>query len=147
MTFIAFRKTLYITYLHFLSYSILLSLKVAFLEDSWWSKMLDGNYSKSYKEKVDAGRFIQVQCFPLYSILLALNQTRVDYFSLDVEGTEKGVLDSIPWDKVDIRTMSIEFNKWSGGKSSLIAYMARQGYKAVSEIDTDKAHDIIFLRL
>ena len=46
---------------------------------------------------------ISAQCFPLYSILLALNQTTVDYFSLDIEGSELDVLRTIPWDKVDIK--------------------------------------------
>lgn len=46
---------------------------------------------------------VDVQCFPLYSFLLALNVTTVDYFSLDVEGAEYKVLQTIPWDKVDIK--------------------------------------------
>ena len=29
-----------------------------------------------------------VPCFPLHALLVALNQTTVDYFSLDVEGFE-----------------------------------------------------------
>ena len=47
--------------------------------------------------------YAEVQCLPLYSILLALNTTTVDYFSLDVEGAELGVLKTIPWDKVNIK--------------------------------------------
>lgn len=43
-----------------------------------------------------------VRCFPLYSFLVALNTTTVDYFSLDVEGSEYDVLRNIPWNKVDI---------------------------------------------
>ena len=46
---------------------------------------------------------VQVQCFPLYSILLAVNRTAVDFFSLDVEGSELDVLSTIPWHKVDIK--------------------------------------------
>ena len=46
---------------------------------------------------------VQVQCFPIFSILTALNVTTVDYFSLDVEGNEFDVLETIPWDKVDIK--------------------------------------------
>ena len=48
-----------------------------------------------------------IQCFPLYSILLSLNQTSVDYFSLDVEHLEIKVLETIPWDKVRIKVYSI----------------------------------------
>ncbi len=46
---------------------------------------------------------ITAQCFPLYSILLALNRTTIDYFSLDIEGYELDVLRTIPWSKVDIK--------------------------------------------
>ena len=46
---------------------------------------------------------ITVQCFPLYSILLAVNRTQVDYFGLAVEGNELRVLKTIPWTKVDIK--------------------------------------------
>lgn len=46
---------------------------------------------------------VQVQCFPLFSILSALNRTQVDYFSLDIEGDELAVLKTIPWDRVDIK--------------------------------------------
>ncbi len=46
---------------------------------------------------------IKIQCFPFYSLLLAVKQTTVDYFSLDIEGHEKRVLETIPWDKVDIK--------------------------------------------
>ena len=42
---------------------------------------------------------IQIQCFPLYSLLLALNQTRVDFLSLDIEGYELSVLKTIPFEK------------------------------------------------
>ena len=34
------------------------------------------------------GRRIRVQCFPLYSVLMALGNPTVHYFSLDIEGAE-----------------------------------------------------------
>ena len=42
-------------------------------------------------------------CLPLYSILLSIGNPTVDYFSLDVEGAEMGILKAVPWDKVDIK--------------------------------------------
>ena len=44
-----------------------------------------------------------VTCYPLFSLLLAMNVSRVDYFSLDVEGWELEVLKTIPFDKIDIK--------------------------------------------
>lgn len=49
------------------------------------------------------GQVISAQCFPLYSILLAVGRTSVDFFSLDVEGFELPILKTIPWHKVDIK--------------------------------------------
>lgn len=46
---------------------------------------------------------VNVQCFPLYTYLLALNITVIDYFSLDVEGSELNVLKTIPFDKINIK--------------------------------------------
>lgn len=51
-------------------------------------------------------RLTRVQCFPLYSILLAVGQTNIDYFSLDVEGSETDVLTNVPWHKVDIKVIT-----------------------------------------
>ena len=51
---------------------------------------------------------VEVQCFPIFSILTALNVTTVDYFSLDVEGNEFDILKTIPWKKVNIK-VNIDF--------------------------------------
>ena len=48
---------------------------------------------------------IQILCFPLYSILLALENPTVHYLSLDVEGSEFPILKTIPFDKVDIKVI------------------------------------------
>ena len=41
---------------------------------------------------------LRLQCLPLYTILLALGNPTVNYFSLDIEGAEYPVLQTIPWD-------------------------------------------------
>lgn len=46
--------------------------------------------------------FVNVTCLPLFSILMALDNPIIDYFSLDVEGSELAVLKTIPFDKVNI---------------------------------------------
>ena len=52
---------------------------------------------------------LQVQCFPLFSVLAALGNPTVDYFSLDVEGAELLILKTIPWDRQKFRVLGIEF--------------------------------------
>ena len=49
---------------------------------------------------------VDVICFPLFGVLKAMNVTKVDYFSLDVEGAEMDVLRTIPFDDLDI---TVEF--------------------------------------
>jgi len=44
-----------------------------------------------------------VECFPLFSLLTALNVTEVDYLSLDVQGPELKILKTIPYEKVNIK--------------------------------------------
>ena len=48
---------------------------------------------------------IQSVCFPFHSILFAIGNPTVDYFSLDIEGIELDILKTIPWDKVNIKVV------------------------------------------
>ena len=41
-----------------------------------------------YYSHGDTMRTIKVQCFPIYSVLKAIGNPRIDYFSLDIEGAE-----------------------------------------------------------
>ena len=55
---------------------------------------------------------------------MAVGQTGVDYFSLDVEGPELEILQTIPFDKMAIDVISIEYkvlgvNRREGRDSSL----------------------------
>ena len=52
------------------------------------------------------GKTITAQCFPLQSVLVALGNPIVDYFSLDVEGSEFPILKSLDWDNVNISIIS-----------------------------------------
>ena len=40
------------------------------------------------------GKRIRVQCFPLYSVLMALGNPTIHFFSLDIEGAELMVSDN-----------------------------------------------------
>jgi len=93
-----------------------------------------------------------VPCFPLESLLLAINQTRVDYFSLDVEGMELEVLETIPWSRLDIRTLSVEDKHVKRGSKAVVKYMTDEGYRLAAELRTASAaqhiyvHDLIFVK-
>ena len=51
---------------------------------------------------------IRVVCLPLITILNAIGNPKIDYFSLDIEGAELAVLNTIPWEKVDIKVKNHE---------------------------------------
>ncbi|XP_069195108.1 protein Star-like [Procambarus clarkii] len=71
----------------------------------------------------------RTKALPFYSILLALNVTQIDFFSLDIEGSEMKVLRTIPWDKIKIRLMCVEINHIPEGFQTLLEFMKKQGYK------------------
>jgi len=52
-----------------------------------------------------------VQCYPLHSLLQAVGNPTVDFFSLDIEGAEMNVLRTIPFNEVNIKVFLIETNK------------------------------------
>ena len=53
-------------------------------------------------KELNEDNLANVICFPLFGVLKAINVTKVDYFSLDVEGNEMDVLRTIPFDEVEI---------------------------------------------
>jgi len=56
-------------------------------------------------------RRVDMWCFPLRSLLLAINYTkRIDYFTLDIEGAEMAVLDSLPWEKLEFGVIQVIFH-------------------------------------
>lgn len=95
-----------------------------------------------------SGVHISVQCFPFMDYMLALNVTTVNYFSLDIEGHELEVLKTIPFDAINIETLSVEFSHVAAGRQELIDFMETKGYYVYSfVVRTDKlAHDAIFVK-
>ncbi|XP_071524461.1 uncharacterized protein [Panulirus ornatus] len=74
-------------------------------------------------------------CFPLISYLLALNVTTVDFLSLDTQGTEIGILKSLPWSAIAIRVIIVEIED-STFDPSLTGYMNDRGYVLITH-ETD----------
>jgi hypothetical protein len=63
-------------------------------------------------------------------MMMALNQPHIDYLSLDVEGAELPILKTIPFDKLDISVITVEY-KHSVVRQEYVEYMDKQGYKMV----------------
>lgn len=96
-----------------------------------------------YKKTLNR-RTIQVQCFPLYSILQALGNPTIDLFSLDIEGAELPVLKTIPWEKVKIRALMVEVNHvgqiFEGTVSDLDSFLDENGFKFYKTVTLDNIY-------
>jgi FkbM family methyltransferase len=106
------------------------------------SDSLSGRLSEMHvvhQERIDSetGKVKQlayVPCFSLHTVLKAIGVSRVDYFSLDVEGGEVDVLNSIDPTKLDIRTFTIEHNGYDDRKAQIAEVMKKKGYKFVRDV-------------
>ena len=93
------------------------------------------------------GETVEMQCMPIYSLLLALGNPTVDFLSLDIEGAEYQVLRTIPWDKVDIRALSVETqfagDVLDGSRKDIFDLLLGVGFSHLGSL----ARDDIFVRL
>jgi hypothetical protein len=64
--------------------------------------------------------------------MLALNRTKIDFFSLDVEGQELNVLRTIPFDKLDISVLAVEYLHTD--RLKLKSFMEDKGYTTVKTL-------------
>lgn len=68
---------------------------------------------------ISQSQLLRMQCVPFYSIIQALGNPKIDFFSLDIDGVDLQVLMTIPWDKVDISVLMIETAALGDGKDLL----------------------------
>lgn len=67
-------------------------------------------------QNIDGSTKINVTCVPLYSLMLALGKKKIDCLFLDTEGGELKILKTIPYDKLDIELIVVEYIIWKGTK-------------------------------
>ena len=107
-------------------------MQISFLEHGLSGRAVHNAEVEDWVEKQNVkGRLFQVQCFPLYSILLAINRTKIDYLSLDVEGDELYILQTIPFEKVDITMISAEHKHDKSGPQGIESFMSSKGYEKI----------------
>lgn len=70
--------------------------------------LTDSTSSTNTADIAYTGEHTRVQCLPFILYITALGIKTVDYFSLDIEGNEIDVLETIPFDKVDIKVRICE---------------------------------------
>lgn len=119
---------------------------VDFLAATMLSGIIDKDVDSNEKStipssNVQTGRTIRVQCFPIYSVLKAIGNPKVDYFSLDIEGAELQVLQTIPWNLVDINLFGIETEHgsqmYNRTEKDIERHMEKVGYNRKEKIGLD----------
>jgi len=75
------------------------------------------------------------QCYPFYTILLAIGNPRITLLSLDIEGAEEAVLATIPWDRVDIDIVLLETRH--SDSTAIEKMMTGAGYRVVTTVGDD----------
>ena len=93
---------------------------------------------------------VEVQCFPFFSVMKAIKRKHIDFFSLDVEGAEMGILKTIPFSELTIDVILVEYqvrNSKAAGRQryrEIFNLMARTGlYEFVG---THNNLDMLFVR-
>lgn len=66
-----------------------------------------------------------LQCLPLSDIMEAMERNYIDYLSLDVDGPELEILQTIPFAKLHIDVMTIEYAQWDGKQRNIIEGKAK----------------------
>ena len=92
---------------------------------------------------------LQMQCLPLYSILKAVGNTNVDFFSLDVEGAEFGIMEAALMQKHEfqfsVATIETAHMDRIENKGSFLEFnymLSRNGYKMARQVE----HDHIYIK-
>ncbi|XP_032788643.2 uncharacterized protein LOC116925994 isoform X2 [Daphnia magna] len=102
--------------------------------------------SDDIPNKKDTTDVYKMQCFPLYSLLIAVGRTRVDYFSLDVEGAEYKILKTIPWAKVDIKTLTVEWNHVPEGEEGITRLMESNKFIKFGLFSMRFSRDVVYVK-
>lgn len=78
----------------------------------------------------------RVKCFPLYSLLLAMNNTNIDYVSLETGGTELQVLETVPFDRVSIKVIAVHLVTSDFERNTIRHFLATKHYKFMQNFNT-----------
>lgn len=89
------------------------------------------------RNPVHAEARVRVEVQPIGTLLREAGIDRIDYVSLDVEGSEMAVLEAFPFDRVPVTAWSIENNT---GSPDIARFMASRGYAAVEFVGTDEIY-------
>ena len=107
------------------------------------SDLIDSHKAEVNKD-MEGKHEIIVECFSLHHIMRAMDRDHIDYFSLDVEGAELDILQTIPWEKLRIDMLTVEYN---GSKIKLEKMRALMESTGLYRFDRElNGLDLVFVR-
>ena len=123
---------------------------VPFLKISGWAEMLSGiieNYDPQHVQRIQweidlnggQSEVINVKCYNLTELLIGHNIKHVDYLSVDTEGGELGILQSIDFSRIDIDVIEVE-NNYHG---PFQAFLEPLGYRKICDLGPDEIYQKI----
>lgn len=123
-------------------------LCVTSFDEAEYTEMLSGllnTYDPRHIKRIEAEiekfggkkEIIEIECYRLSYILEHHNIKHVDYLSIDVEGSEMKVLNSIDFSKVHIDVITIENNY---GTKDIENFLNARGYKRIKKLSGDEVY-------
>jgi FkbM family methyltransferase len=123
-------------------------IELDFIAVSGYAEMLSGiksEYDPKHLERINSEvakhggsiNTVKIQSRRLDSILEENKITKIDYLSIDTEGSELSVLKSIDLDKYYVRVISAENN---GYDNSVREYLTNKGYTFVAKVCADEIY-------
>jgi hypothetical protein len=79
-------------------------------------------------------RNVVLNCYPLSSLMNTSGQTHIDYSSLEVEGAEMIILQSIDWKHLDIYVFTIETDQH---RQDILTLLKTHRYRWIQIISGD----------
>lgn len=83
--------------------------------------------NESWMQESNVGKSVKVTCYPLNSILKAMGITVVDFWSLDTEGSEVQILQTVDFKTVLFGLLFIESNT-RAHREKVVKFMTSQGF-------------------
>lgn len=116
-----------------------------------WTGM-NASYEPQRRETIQ--KVTAVPCYQLDQLLRRQGMHRVDYMTIDTEGSELALINDFPWDQFDVRVVQVEqldehkFPAQAGREANITARLARYGYRlhtrfVVAQGDT---YDLIYVQ-
>ena len=87
---------------------------------------------------------VTVGCFPLNAVLAALGVEHVDYLSLDVEGVELNILETVNWTRFSVDVLTVERPSTEENRKRLRELLVGSG--RYEQVEFNSTQDFVFLR-